>query len=506
MTDPNLVLSHQGAIEKLFIDDLNARGVSVQRNHAFQDLVTSTPNLVTANCLVGVDRKPRSIQASYVVGCDGAHSRVRKCIPDAQPVGASSEAIWGVLDGELDTNFPDIWSKTVVYAEGIGSVLIIPRERDLTRLYIELKPDTQDSVPQSELTQDHVMAVAQKIMKPYCVKWKTVEWFGRYQIGQRVAARFADKDMKVFIAGDASHTHSPKAAQGMNTSIHDSWNLAWKMNLAVRGLAKPSLLVTYEQERHKIADDLINFDYEHANAFAAGDSKALAENFKTNVRFIAGVGAEYDANLVNQPSPIVRGLRPGCLLTPARATRYIDANPVDLQLDIPMLGQFRIYIFTHNVQTSKSFLETLSSSTQSKSSILQRATDAAAKSYSKQSQPATAQDAYTRPERYTPVSKLFTWALVTDMDKSGVEISDLPKPLQKSCWTFYLDDVPHQATLGQSCMEKWLGGLHRNEVAVMNVRPDGYIGSVRRWSVGDGSSGLDAAKWLDDYYSGFLQA
>ena len=57
----------------------------------------------------------------------------------------------------------------------------------------------------------------------------------------------------------------------MNTSMHDTFNLSWKLNLAIRGLAKPSLLETYEDERRKIAQDLITFDYEHANAFAAGD-------------------------------------------------------------------------------------------------------------------------------------------------------------------------------------------------------------------------------------------
>ena len=122
--------------------------------------------------------------------------------------------------------------------------------------------------------------------------------------------------------------------------MHDSWNLAWKLNLAVRGLAKPSLLATYEAERRQVAEDLIDFDYEHASAFAAGDAVALNENFQRNARFISGFGADYGPNVLNVPQKgsILGSLRAGSLLPPAKVTRFIDSNPVDIQLDIPMLG------------------------------------------------------------------------------------------------------------------------------------------------------------------------
>ena len=94
---------------------------------------------------------------------------------------------------------------------------------------------------------------------------------------------------------------------------------------------------------------MVNFDYEHANQIAGGDAIALAENFRTNVRFISGIGAEYGENAINRPGIgnnhfVMGDAKPGCLLPPAKVTRYIDSNPVDIQLDIPMLGQFRIYL------------------------------------------------------------------------------------------------------------------------------------------------------------------
>src|SRR3982074_3079301 len=82
--------------------------------------------------------------------------------------------------------------------------------------------------------------------------------------------------------------------------MHDSLNLAWKLNLVIRDLAVPELLSTYEDERRKIAQDLIKFDTEHVRAFTQGD-EALAKNFDENIRFIAGVGAEYSTNMLNRP-------------------------------------------------------------------------------------------------------------------------------------------------------------------------------------------------------------
>jgi hypothetical protein len=286
----------------------------------------------------------------------------------------------------------------------------------------------------------------------------------------------------------------------MNVSMHDAFNLSWKLNLAIRGLALPSLLSTYGQERRKIAQDLINFDFEHANAFAEGDSKALAANFAANIAFISGIGATYASNVLNMESSNPGGcLRAGALLLPTRVTRYIDANPVDLQLDIPMLGQFRVFFFTANPPSSLSFLSSVSSHMTSTNSVLGRATTAAEISYAKLNTLVPESDEFLLPQRYTAVSKIFTPALVTTMKKSEIEIVDLPPMMQDSRWTFYLDDISGDK---QSCSDKWLGGVPEGQVVVVNVRPDGYVGSIGRWSESEGSQ---CAQWLDNYYGGFLK-
>jgi len=286
----------------------------------------------------------------------------------------------------------------------------------------------------------------------------------------------------------------------MNVSMHDAFNLSWKLNLAIRGLALPSLLSTYSHERRKIAQDLIDFDFEHANAFAEGDSKALAANFAANIAFISGIGASYAPNVLNVESSNPGGcLRAGALLLPTKVTRYIDANPVDLQLDIPMLGQFRIFFFTANPLLSLSFLTSVSSHMTSANSVLGRATVAADISYGKLNTSAPESDEFLQPQRYTAVSRIFTPALVTTMKKSEMEIADLPPMMQDSRWTFYLDDMPGEK---QRCNEKWLGGVLKGQVVIVNVRPDGYVGSIGRWTEHEGDQ---CNQWLDDYYGGFLK-
>lgn len=508
LLDPYILLVHQGMVEGIFEEDLQERGTTVSRNTAFVDLDYTPMGIrpLNVNCRQDVGHTKKNFATRYVVGCDGAHSKVRRCIPGATPVGASTDAVWGVLDGVLDTDFPDIWSKVVIQSDTLGSVLMIPRERGLTRLYIELRPGSNEAAGVQD-TQEFVQKRAQEIMQPFRLEWKNVEWFGRYRIGQRVAARFTDDEQRVFIAGDASHTHSPKAAQGMNTSMHDAWNLAWKLNFATRGLAKPSLLQSYEQERQKIAKDLIDFDYEHANAFHDGDPEALAANFTKNVAFISGYGVCYDQNVLNVHSKgYTRGnLTPGFLLPPARVTRFIDANPVDIQTDIPALGQFRIYFFTHNIRAAMPFLETVCRAHVETSSYVGRVTAAANASYTTQPPLAAPHDQFVLPERYTPVSGVFTYALVTDEDRNGVEIKDLPPVLRESAWSFYLDNIPEQDTRKQKCMDKWLNGLDENEIVVLNVRPDGYVGTVRRFAESTRDNAMVAVQWMDNYYEQFLR-
>lgn len=484
---------------------MRKRNLGVDRPLAFTSYKRNgTTGKIQVSCENQLSHVTEVLEADYLVGCEGSRSRVREAMPGNGYIGELGHSTWGVIDGVLDSDFPDLWHKTIVQSEE-GTALLIARERGLTRIYLELNRETSERIDRQLLVMEYVQNKAKAIFQPYHLEWKSVEWFGTYVISQRVVKQFNDQEMKVFVAGDAAHTHSPKAAQGMNTSMHDGLNLAWKLNLVIRGLARPELLATYADERGKIAQDLISFDSGHVIAYKAG-AKALEEDFVQNIRFLSGVGVEYNGNILNQTNARIptttSTIRPGTLIRPARVTRYIDSNPVDIQLDIPWLGQFRLFIFAPVARQSAPFLDELCTLIEKDNHILASSAKQAAISYHDRPRPRTEDDETILPARYVPVSQLVTYAVVTTSAAADFEIADLPTLLQSSKWTCYLDNLKDRQ--GEGCTQKWLGPLASNEVALVNVRPDGYVGSVASWALSDPHRAQKASDWLHHYYSQFL--
>lgn len=120
--------------------------------------------------------------------------------------------------------------------------MIIPRENRLVRLNIQLNEviTAGQQVERSKITPEIILKAAKKIMSPYELAYDYCDWWTAYQIGQRVSNSFSC-DNRVFLAGDAVHTHSPKTGQGMNVSMQDTYNLGWKIGLVVKGFAKRSI-------------------------------------------------------------------------------------------------------------------------------------------------------------------------------------------------------------------------------------------------------------------------
>jgi phenol 2-monooxygenase len=166
-------------------------------------------------------------------------------------LGDSTDSVWGVMDIHPLTDFPDIRKKCVIKTAS-GSILIIPREGGtLTRFYVELPPGMQAQ----NVTLENLVTTVQRILSPYNLQNTECIWWSAYSIGQRLADQFT-KYNRVFLTGDACHTHSPKAGQGMNTSLQDGYNLGWKLAAVLRKEASPILLDTYVTERQQVADML----------------------------------------------------------------------------------------------------------------------------------------------------------------------------------------------------------------------------------------------------------
>ncbi|PYI16408.1 hypothetical protein BO99DRAFT_466008 [Aspergillus violaceofuscus CBS 115571] len=388
---------HQGRIERIMDQDLlrySRRGVL--RNTKLVSLRIDEQGDAEFPVLVEIEvdgTQRRTLRTKHLVGADGAHSMVRKAV-GLQLEGQSLDHIWGVVDLVVDTDFPDIRRRCAIHSRA-GSVMVIPRERIctgeyITRIYVHVPglvdPEGKDADAdlgkdargrRSQVTLEGILKQIEDVFQPYYIRPKrddAVDWWAAYQIGQRVCPEFIVKDKtgvgRVFIVGDACHTHSPKAGQGMNVSMMDSYNLAWKLAYHVNGLTPPSsgntLLDTYNIERHANAQQLIDFDRKFSTGFSdkvgTADSKSgishaeFVDMFSTGCEFTSGCGVEYVESLaVDQtPSPgtakpVVSGhdylsgiLRPGRRLLNVKLKRFADGAHRDIHEDLASTGRFRI--------------------------------------------------------------------------------------------------------------------------------------------------------------------
>jgi phenol 2-monooxygenase len=301
-----------------------------------------------------------TIKARYVVGCDGARSTVRKSIGRTLH-GDSANHAWGVMDVLAVTDFPDIRFKSLIQSANDGSIIIIPREGGyLFRLYIELdKLDAGERISNRNITADDLIAVARRILKPHSLDVKEVAWWSVYEIGQRLCEKFDDvpeEDVakrlpRVFIAGDACHTHSPKAGQGMNVSMQDGFNLGWKLASVLRKRSGPRLLHTYSAERQTIAKELIDFDREWATLLASSkgfDPVETQRYFVRHGRYTAGTAAHYSPSILTGGAThqhLAEGLAIGMRFHSAPVIRLADAKPVHLGHTVKADGRWRIFAF-----------------------------------------------------------------------------------------------------------------------------------------------------------------
>ena len=309
-----------------------------------------------------------TLKARYVVGCDGARSVVRKSI-GRQLAGDSANHAWGVMDLLAVTDFPDIRYKVAVQSAS-GNLLVIPREGDhLVRLYVEMDKLAEDErVASRGITLDRLIAAAQRILHPYSLEVKEVPWWSVYEIGQRICDKYDDVPAqqvgaqlpRVFIAGDACHTHSPKAGQGMNFSMQDAFNLGWKLAAVLRGQSAPELLHTYSAERQVVAQELIDFDREFAKMFSdrasqgeggeAGgvDPKEFQNYFERHGRFTAGMGTHYRPSAICGEAThqqLATGFVIGTRFHSAPVLRMTDARPMQLGHAGKADGRWRLYAF-----------------------------------------------------------------------------------------------------------------------------------------------------------------
>ena len=303
-----------------------------------------------------------TVRAKYVVGCDGARSAVRRAMGHALK-GEAARQLWGVMDVLAVTDFPDIRVKAAIQSAHDGSILIIPREGGyLVRMYIELAAlEGDERAADRNVTAEMLIEKARTILSPYTLDVKEVAWWSAYEIGQRVCDAFDDVPAdargtqmpRIFIAGDACHTHSPKAGQGMNVSMADTFNLGWKLAAVLRGQANETLLDTYSEERRAKAKELIDFDKDMARLFSAkpkdaAEADQFQQYFKKHGRYTAGVETRYVPSMLVGDSghqKLATGYPVGMRFHSAPVIRLADARPTELGHMLKADGRWRLIAF-----------------------------------------------------------------------------------------------------------------------------------------------------------------
>ena len=372
---------NQARLHELLIDGM-VNTVSELRPHYSRELVdlkvddSLTQDLqaypITATfrrCDKDGKDKIETVKARYVVGSDGARSRVRKSL-NIELIGDSANKAWGVMDILLNTDFPDIRVKSFIQSKDHGAVMTIPREGGyLIRVYIELDMiDANQRASDIKITDQDLIAKAQKIFHPYQLDVKEVAWWSIYSVGQRLAERFdnrapgSDETVipRAFVAGDACHTHSPKGGWGLNTSLPDTFNLGWKLAAVINGQSDPKLLHTYSTERRKVAQQLIDADRELSKLVAtrplANDQSdeakintAKIEAFmKRQSGFVSGTSIEYFPSYIctgQEHQSLAPGYKIGQRFHSAEALRVADGRRQHLGHLVKADGRWRLFLF-----------------------------------------------------------------------------------------------------------------------------------------------------------------
>lgn len=372
LTEMPHVLLNQARVHDMFLDimrnspsrlapDYNLRvaGLTVHRDDRDYPVEVSLESTAP-----GREGELSTVNARYVIGCDGARSTVRQAIGGSLHGDAAHHA-WGVMDVLAVTDFPDLRMKAIIQSTSDGTVLLLPREGGyLVRLYVELdKLHENERVGERGMTEQDIIAKAKRIFHPYSFEVKDVVWWSIYEIGHRLTDTFDDVGAdeksvwtpRVMLAGDACHTHSPKAGQGMNVSMGDTFNLGWKLISVLTGRARPQLLHSYTAERRAAAKSLVDFDHRWSRVIGAKDETAETQGmpsfqreFIANGEFTAGLTVRYErSDLVGDDTwqPLATGYPLGMRFHSAPVVRLADAMPMQLGHVIEADNRWRIMIF-----------------------------------------------------------------------------------------------------------------------------------------------------------------
>ncbi|HZP62487.1 MAG TPA: FAD-dependent monooxygenase [Terriglobales bacterium] len=234
----------QDITERLLLEALQRKAGNVEYETRF---VSAEQDRDGVSVTMEQRGETRELRAAVVVGCDGAHSTVRHQL-NLPFEGAEYRASFLLADVETNTRLPA--HEMQLCPSEFGPVAIFPMSATRRRIVATIEK-VNDDAPSLDLVRN---ILAQRA--PSGIEASGLNWSSYFRIHHRQVARM--REGRIFIAGDAAHIHSPFGGQGMNTGLHDIWNLVWKLDLFLRGRGNEELLDSYSSERLPVIKNVID--------------------------------------------------------------------------------------------------------------------------------------------------------------------------------------------------------------------------------------------------------
>ncbi|CAE6353502.1 unnamed protein product [Rhizoctonia solani] len=508
---PFMTMSTQTMIEGAFRDAMASGNSHIQTaSYAYHSKLLGTPRKVQVEHglfpveldssedpnveypvtirIESLEGRSETVKAKYVLGCDGAHSWVRRHLR-IQMVGETSDEVWGVIDGFVETDFPDVRNLSAVNNNGVHAVLV-PRERDMVRItvqipesYVQLDPST-GRIDRSKITEEHIKKVAQSVFHPYKIQFKGPPyWWGVYLIGQRLASSYQDKTGRIMIVGDSckilirtrdgslsmhictlssvneGHTHSPHAGQGANTAIYDAHNISWKLAHVLRGWARPEMLRTYEDERRGIAEYIIKLHERIGEVMSGKAEGSVADLTFKSSRVVYGTGMCYPTSKIVDTTgqSYAPGITIGQRMPHQVIIRIADSRPFSTLNLLKSDNLYKLLLFTGDIKDPEQYarLEKLGSDIESLGAQFM-----------------------SRIQLYT----------ITRAKKEECYYLDVPASLRPHWDTVFMDDIAYikQDGGGEAYQSLGIGSAG----CLVLIRPDGHVSTM---------SSLDDVQKLNEF-------
>ncbi|MBG84936.1 MAG: hypothetical protein CMJ40_10390 [Phycisphaerae bacterium] len=258
--------------ESCLIDALQEQGIEIERGSRLESFSQSDDGV---SVRVASGNGDEDIQASWLIGCDGGHSTIRKTLGLSFD-GQSREHRWLLADVDIDRQEDE--HELRIVQSGLGAVVCFPISERRWRIIVDAG-EVEDGV---DAGAPAIEDIQQAIDDRTSLGWRIMaeHWLTHFHINERQIDCYVNG--RVLLAGDAAHVHTPAGGQGMNTGIQDAVNLAWKLSMVLSDQAPDSLMQSYHAERHPVgayvikASRLMMRAAMDTSPFAIGLGKVLA--------------------------------------------------------------------------------------------------------------------------------------------------------------------------------------------------------------------------------------